>query len=103
MQQVDERPLETIHLYVVRENEEQKQHTMFPIVLSVICLLGIVGIGLFSANHIAYEDMTIRIPAVFLPLKQIRVEQVIVPTGIKAYPATQAHGTLTVYNGSILD
>jgi hypothetical protein len=101
MQTVDEQPIETIHLYVVRE-EETKPPGRLLIILSVICLFAIIGIGLFSPNHPTYENKTIRVPAVFLPLEQFSVEQAIIPTGIKTYPAITAHGIVTVYNGSVL-
>jgi hypothetical protein len=101
MQTVDKQPLETIHLYVVRE-EKIKPSGRLPLILSVICFLVITGICLFSPNHPTYESKTIKVPAVFLPLEQFSVEQAIIPTGIKTYPPEEAHGTLTVYNGSIL-
>jgi hypothetical protein len=101
MQTVDEQPLETIHLYVVRE-EETRPSGRLPIILSLICLLVIVGICLFSPNYPTYEHKTIQVPAIFLPMNFFTTQQRIIPTGIKTYPPTTAHGTLTVYNGSIL-
>jgi hypothetical protein len=101
MHQVDEQPLETIHLYVVREEDIQFP-SMLPVIVSVLCFLTLVGICLFSANDPVLEHKTIRIPAVFLPLQQFTAEQAIIPTGSKTYPATPAQGILTIYNGSIL-
>ena len=101
MQTINEQPLETIHLYVVRE-EKTKPSGRLPVILSAICFFVITGVCLFSPNHTTYERKTIQVPAVFLPLTQFTVKEIIIPTGIKTYPSTSAHGTLTVYNGSIL-
>jgi hypothetical protein len=44
----------------------------------------------------------IRVPAVPLPLQTFSTAVQIVPTGVKTYPATTAHGILTITNGSII-
>ena len=100
MQAVDNE-IETIHLYVVRE-DNRKPQTLLPVILSVLCLLGIVAVTVYSGNHPYYEHKTIRVPAHFLPIQTFTVTEPVIPTGIKTYPAVQAHGTLTIYNGSIL-
>ena len=50
MQTVEDPPIETIHLYVVRE-EEKKPYTLLPLLCAFACLLGIVAITLYSAQH----------------------------------------------------
>jgi hypothetical protein len=101
MQRVEESPVETIHLYVVRE-DKTKPRTLLPAILSLLCLLGIVAVTIFSGNHPNYDHKTIRVPAVFLPIKTLTTTEIIIPSGIKTYPATTAHGTLTITNGSVI-
>ena len=99
MQTVDEKP-ETIHLYVVRE--EEPRPSFMPIVLSVLALSVLASFCVLFPYQQPEERKTIRIPAVFLPLKVFTTSVHIIPTGIQTYPATNAHGELTIYNGSIL-
>jgi Baseplate J-like protein len=99
MQRVDE-PLETIHLYVVRE--EEPRPSLLPVVLSMLVLLALLAIGILIPYKPLYVQKTIRVPAILLPLQSFSTTVTIIPTGEKTYPATQAHGTLTITNGSIL-
>jgi hypothetical protein len=100
MQTVDEEPLETIHLYVVRE--EEPRPSMLPIVFSLLALSALaVLLALFPSQQ-QEERLTLRLPAAFLPLKVFTASVPIIPTGIKTYPATQAHGILTLTNGSVV-
>jgi hypothetical protein len=100
MYSVDDKP-ETIHLYVVRE-EEKRPYTAFPLFCVFLCLLGIVAVTVYSAEHPYYEHERLRVPAQFLPLKVFTAEAPIIPTGLKTYPATYAIGSLTLTNGSVL-
>src|SRR2546423_5019288 len=93
--------IETIHLYVVREGEK-KPYTLLPLLCAFACLVGIVAITLYSAQHPYYEHERLTVPATLLPLKVFRAEVPIIPTGVKTYPATYAHGTLTITNGSVV-
>lgn len=97
---VDDKP-ETIHLNVVRE-EEKRPHTAFPLFCSLLCLLGIVALTIYSAQHPYYEHARLTVPAQLLPLKVFKAETPIIPTGVKTYPATYAHGFLTFSNGSVI-
>ncbi len=100
MQTVDEEPLETIHLYVVREEEARPSGA--PIILSVLALCLLVTLCALSPYQQPEERLAIRIPAVFLPLKVFTASVPVIPTGIKTYPATNAHGILTLTNGSVV-
>src|SRR5258708_31712650 len=44
----------------------------------------------------------IRVPAVLLPLRTFTAQTPVMPTGVHTYPATTAHGTLTITNGSVI-
>src|SRR2546430_2641041 len=92
--------IETIHLYVVRE-EEKRPYTLLPLLCALFCLFGIAAITLYSAQHPYYEHKQLTIPPQFLPLQTFKTSQAIVPTGIQTYPATTAQGTLTITNGSV--
>ncbi len=100
MQVVDDEA-ETIHLYVVRE-EEKRPYTAFPIFCALLCLVSIVVVTLYSAEHPYYEHERLTVPATFLPLKVFKADVPIIPTGVKTYPATYAHGVLTITNGSVV-
>src|SRR5947209_17775938 len=94
-------PMETVHLYVVRE--EPKQPYMFlPLFAAFFCIIVIASVVAYSGLHPSYEHATLTVPAQFLPLQTFKTSQAIVPTGIQTYPATIAQGTLTVTNGSII-
>jgi hypothetical protein len=101
MQTVDEKPLETIHLYVVRE-DERKSPSLLPLILSFLCLLSLVVITVYSVNAPAYTHKTIRVPAIFPPLQTFTAQAPVIPTGSKTYPATTAQGIITITNGSII-
>jgi len=99
MQTVDEQP-ETIHLYVVREKEPKP--SVIPIVLSALSLIVLLVFCVLVPYQQPVTRAVIRVPAVLLPLKVFTAQAVIIPTGVKVYPATTAHGVLTITNGSII-
>lgn len=92
--------IETIHLYVIRE--EKKPFVVLPLFGACLCLAAIICISLYSALHPSYEQETLTIPAHFLPQQTFQAAIPIIPTGLKTYPATTAHGTLTLANGSVI-
>lgn len=49
-----------------------------------------------------YTVRALVVPAVLLPVQTITVSVPIAATGVKSYPATQAHGSLTISNGGSL-
>ncbi len=100
MYQVEDEPIETIHLYVVRE--EAPRPKVLPIVLSTLVLLAVIAVGVLFPYQQPEIRTTLRIPALLIPLKTFRTSVAVIPTGSKAIPATQAQGVLTIYNGSIL-
>src|SRR5438876_3666749 len=89
MRVMEEKP-ETVHIYVVREEERP---SLLPIFLSVIALLALVVV----CTLFPYQQ-----PAVLLPLQTFTTSVQVIPTGVKTYPATIAHGTLTLTNGSVV-
>ena len=98
----EQRPMETIHLYVVREEAAPLRPLLLPLALSMLFLVAVVLVGVLSPSTQPQIRTTLRVPAVLLPLKTFTTTISIIPTGIKTYPATVAHGRLTITNGSIL-
>ncbi len=99
MQTVDQQP-ETIHLYVVREAAPKP--SLLPIFLSVFALSLIVAIVVLAPYQQPVTRAVIRVPAVPLAVKTFTAKAPVIPTGSKTYPATTAHGVLTITNGSII-
>jgi hypothetical protein len=99
MQTVDKQP-ETIHLYVVREKEPKP--SVFPIVLSALFLIVLLAFCVLTPYQQPVTRAVIRVPAVLLPLKTFTATTAIIPTGVKVFPATTAHGVLTITNGSTI-
>ncbi len=100
MFQVDDEPMETIHLYVVRESD--KRPSWLPVIISLMALSILVAIGVLSPYQQPVTRASIRVPAVPLGVRSFTASVAIVPTGLRTYPATTAHGTLTITNGSII-
>jgi hypothetical protein len=99
-QHTEEEPIETYHLYVVREG--QQSPSLVPVIISLLTLSLILAIGILTPYKQPLERVLIRVPAVLLPLKTFTTSIAVVPTGVKTYPAITAYGTLTITNGSIL-
>lgn len=100
MQTVEE-PLETIHVYYERE-KGTKPFVFLPLFAALLCLAAIVGVTIYSALYPTYERETLTLPARFLPLQTFIATEPIMLTGVKTFPATAAHGTLTLTNGSVI-
>jgi hypothetical protein len=94
----DDEPTEVLHIYVVREAVTPP---LLPIVLSFVALSLVIAIGLITPSQQPEQRASIRVPAVLLPLSTFSAQVQVVPTGIHAYPATTAHGWLTITNGSV--
>ena len=99
MQTLDEKP-ETIHLYVVREKDPKP--SILPIVLSALSLIFFTAFCVLTPTRQPEVRAVIRVPAVPLSIRTFSTTAAIIPTGIKTYPATTAHGILTITNGSII-
>jgi hypothetical protein len=95
----DDEPTEVLHIYVVREVVTPP---LLPIVLSVMALSILIAFGVLSPNQQPVTRDEIRVPAVLLPIRTFTAQAPIIPTGVRTYPATTAHGVLTITNGSII-
>src|SRR5437868_3833917 len=100
MYQVEDEPIETIHLYVIREGD--KRPSLVAVIISVLALSILIAIGVLTPYTQPEQRASIRVPAVPLFTKTFSIAIMVVPTGIKSYPATFAHGVLIISNGSVI-
>lgn len=97
-------PMETIYLYLVREEGEEAPRPFWalPLLWAGLCLVFIAALTLSSGEHPALDRQTIRVPIRVLPPTTFTTSVKVVPTGVKTFPAMHATGTLTLTNGSIV-
>src|SRR5258708_37820426 len=95
---VDDEPIETLHIYL--ERERPPRPSLLPIFLSVVALSLLVAFGVLSPTQQPVMRAVIRVPAVPLAVKTFTAQTPVIPTGVKTYPATTAHGVLTITNAS---
>jgi hypothetical protein len=94
-------PMETIHLYYEQDEEPTPPTGGFDLWIILFCLV-CFALLVWRVCSIPPTLETVIVPAHFLPVKYFAVPETIVPTGVKTYPATTAHGIVTITNGSIL-
>ncbi len=99
MLHVDDKP-ETLHIYVVRE--EAPKPSLLPIFLSVLALASLVALSIAVPYEQPVTRAVIRVPAALLPVRTFSATVAVIPTGVNVYPATTAHGILTITNGSVI-
>ena len=100
MYEMQDEPLETIHLYVVREG--QARPSLLPIFISLLALSLLIAIGILVPYQQPETRALLRVPAVLLPLRTFSTSVTVMPTGVRTFLATRASGVLTITNGSIL-
>lgn len=93
-------PVETIHLYYEQDEPEKPRRNLDVGIVLVSLACFVLLIWWLCSIPQALETVTV--PSHFLPLKYFSTKVLIIPTGVKTYPATTAHGVLTITNGSIL-
>ncbi len=104
MYQLDEEPIETMHVYVYKEEPKPawwNRDRLVNLLIGFMALAGIISLCLIP-NEPAYAIQTVSVPAHFLPPQTFTVNSLVTPTGSKTYPATYAHGILTITNGSVV-
>ena len=102
--------IETVHLYVVPEHRQsaarktrhhKKKRTLAHLLVQWLALFLLTGFTIGPRNPSSVTKI-INVPAILLPPRIIEASAAIVATGTQIIPATQAHGTLTIYNGTEL-
>ena len=84
------------------EREAAPKPSLLPLFLSLFALSILIAVGLTAPDQQPVQRALIRVPAVLLPLRTFTAVAPVIPTGIKTYPATTAHGVLTITNGSVI-
>lgn len=103
MQVLDGEPQETIHLFVISEDQLPRK-TDYPSILiaaaAFLCILAILGISVFSAAPAESEvSFTIFVPGFHLAPVSKTVKTTVIATGKGHISATTATGIITFYNG----
>ncbi|HLX57513.1 MAG TPA: hypothetical protein VKR83_10840 [Ktedonobacteraceae bacterium] len=99
MYQVEDQP-ETLLLYVVRE--EAARPSLAPIIFSLLMLSLLLALGIALPSSQPVTRVSLRVPAVPLTMKSFTASVAFMPTGVKTYSATTAHGRLSIRNGSVI-
>jgi hypothetical protein len=104
MYQLDEEHIETIDLYVVPRKQHIEYHEQISvgrIMNGVLCFV-CAALLLLLPSAVDRSPWTLLVPLQLLPPQPFTASASISPTGTRVIPATNAHGWLTVYNGSFL-
>src|SRR5258708_1808186 len=103
MNVVDEQPMETLHLYVIPEDEFPRKPdypSIIGAIFALLCILAILGISVFSAGPADHEvSFTLTIPGFHLMPVAKTIKVTVPATGKGHTPATNAEGIITFYNG----
>ncbi|HEU5378566.1 MAG TPA: hypothetical protein VFV38_24355 [Ktedonobacteraceae bacterium] len=95
---------ETLYVYVYEDDPRKPRRspdtrdTIIALCGLIVLLLCIFGLCLLPIPPV-YTIQTITLPARFTA-QEVKASVAIIPTGSQTYPAMQAHGVLTIYNGS---
>lgn len=100
MYQVENEPMETIHLYVMRE--EAARSSIWAAMLSFFTLAFLIFPGTTTPYTRPETRLALRLPAVPSSTRTFSTPITIILTGVKTYPARVVYGTLSRRNGSII-
>src|SRR5947209_9202481 len=103
-QVIDEQPMETLHVYVVSEDQLPPPRDYFAIcmiVFSFIALAGIVAISVFTSSPAQEVSFSVNIQGFSLIPMSKTIHVNVTATGKQYVPATTATGMITFYNGAI--
>jgi len=104
MHQVQDEPMETLHIYL--ERAQPPRPSLLPLFLSVLafCLnvAVLIALSILFPLQPPVTRAVIRVPAILLPPRTFTAFAPVIPTDVRTYPATIAQGTLTITNGSVI-
>lgn len=103
MQTVDDQPMETLHLYVVPENQLPPKRDYLTICMICFCsllLFSVIAISLFPSKP---QEVTFSVHVQGFSLAPMRktIHTTVIATGKQYVPATTASGSIIFYNGAI--
>lgn len=102
-----EEEIETRYVYIYDEDPEQWRWPKLDgrqignLYMQLLALIMLAGFCVVQGSP-SYQIQTATVPALLLPVVRLTASAEIVATGMKTIPAIHARGTLTIYNGSIL-
>src|SRR6266567_1340592 len=102
MRVLDEHRTETLHLYVIPEDQlphKPDYPSLLLAFLGLLCILSILGISIFSAVPDHEVSFTITIQGFHLAPVSRTLKTIAIATGKGHAPATTATGMITFYNG----
>jgi hypothetical protein len=104
MRVVDEEPMETLHLYVVPEDQlppKRDYLAIFMVVSSLLILIGILVISVLTPSPQHEVSFSLAIQGYALAPVSSTIQVTAIATGKQYVPATTATGTITFYNGAV--
>lgn len=104
MKLVDVEPMETLHLYVVPEDQlppKRDYLSIFTIIFCSIFLIGIIVISILGPAPEREVSFSVNIRGYFIGPVTKTVHLPVTATGKQYVPATTATGIITFYNGAI--
>ena len=104
MRVVDEEPVETLHLYVVPEDQlppKRDYLAIFTVIFCFIVLIGIIAISILAPSPDHEVSFSLVIQGYYLAPVTKTIKVTAIATGKQYVPATTATGTITLYNGAL--
>jgi hypothetical protein len=104
MRVVDEEPIETLHLYVVPEDQlppKRDYFSIFMVISSLLILICILAITVLTPSPDHDVSFSLAIQGYALAPVSRTIKVTAIATGKQYVPATTATGTITFYNGAI--
>lgn len=104
MRVIDEQPMETIHLYVVLEDQLPPKRDYFAIFTIIFCsllLLNFIFLCLLAPSPNHEVSFSLAVQGYALAPVTKTMNRAVHATGKHYVPATTATGTITFYNGAI--
>ncbi len=104
MRVIDEEPMETLHLYVVAENElppKRDYLALCMIIFSCLVIIGIIALSLLVPAPTYDVSFSLSIKGFTLAPVSKTITVPVTATGSGHIQATTAAGTITFYNGAI--
>lgn len=104
MRVVEEEPVQTLHLFVVPEDQLPPKRDYFAIGVAICCFLfiiGIVALSILAPSPSQEVSFSVNIQGFALAPMSKTMQTTVIATGKKFVPATIATGKITFYNGAI--
>lgn len=104
MRVVEQEPMETLHLYVIPEDQlphKRDYLALVMIVLSFIIIISMIAISIFIHSPTQEVSFSVNIQGIILAPMEKTIYKTVSATGKQYVSATTVTGTITFYNGAI--